>query len=57
MRAHAKAVVVAVVPSLLVAAHAAVGFGVPFARQWSVGLEAGWLQHGVPLLACFAFTF
>jgi hypothetical protein len=37
--------------------HAAVGFGVPFARRWSVGFEAGWLQHGAQLLARFAFTF
>lgn len=37
--------------------HAAVGFGVPFAKHWSVGFEAGWLQNGAQLLARFSFTF
>lgn len=38
-------------------AHVAAGFGVPFAKHWAVGFEAGWLQNGAQLLVRFSFTF
>jgi hypothetical protein len=38
-------------------AHLAAGLGVPFARYWAVGIEAGWLQSGAQLLARFSVTF
>lgn len=38
-------------------AHVAAGFGVPFAKHWSIGGEAGWLQNGAQLLLRFSYTF
>ncbi|MEW5743783.1 MAG: hypothetical protein AB1938_33030 [Myxococcota bacterium] len=35
----------------------AVGFGVPFARHWSIGGEAGWMYNGAQLLLRFSYTF
>jgi hypothetical protein len=37
--------------------HAAVGFGVPFAKHWAIGGEVGWLQNGVQALLRFSYTF
>jgi hypothetical protein len=35
----------------------AAGFGVPFAKHWSVGGEAGWLFNGAQLLLRLSYTF